>query len=358
MENKKTFPFSVSSFLQGLGAAGVILLLLTGWMWLRAEDTQERLQERLPSKTVLIERKSAPEHPVSPPSQDEEEISQEEPSHESTPQGRPDTALAPAPLPGLYESGAEGRLPIARLEDGVTPFEAYKRPFERVMERPLIAVAFADAGLSKDLTGKISTHFPPEVTLILNPYAKGLNAWGDKARLDGHEIWLSLPMENETYPNPDPGPRTLLINASLPQNQERLFETLSSVVGYAGIVTQKDHRFTAESAGTPSLLEQIFGRGLGFANANTHLPFFGAKTAKENGSPFVQTDLWIERGFRPQEIEAALAQTERMALQNGSAALFIEPSPLTLDMAKDWLEALEEKSLQLAPLSALAGIKL
>lgn len=44
MENKKTFPFSVSSFLQGLGAAGVILLLLTGWMWLRAEDTQERLQ--------------------------------------------------------------------------------------------------------------------------------------------------------------------------------------------------------------------------------------------------------------------------------------------------------------------------
>ena len=64
-------------------------------------------------------------------------------------------------------------------------------------------------------------HLPPEITFAFNPYANGVAQIVQRARTDGHEVLLNLPMEPNGYPTIDPGPQTLLTRLSAKENVER-----------------------------------------------------------------------------------------------------------------------------------------
>lgn len=332
---KKSSVFSWPAFLQGLAAIALIYALLFGWAALRSADTAQNHQERLKSKTVLIEWPAERRDTLESSSAD------------------PSTALPLAPFEGMTEEGEYGTLPKIREKDGLKPFHAYKRPFEGNIGTPRVALAFSAIGHSKALTDDFFRGFPPEVTVILSPYVRNGQETGKLAREFGHEFWLELPLERQDSLTTDSGPQVLLRNVSLEQNQGRMSWLLSQMQGYAGVVAPPRHVFSADPTDIKQALEQIMGRGLAFVDADSLGSAEIGVMAVEKKVPYSSADLFIPYDTPVREIAVMLNQLEVTALQNGKAFAVIEASPATLKIAQAWLKSLPEKGVQSAPLSAV-----
>lgn len=386
--------FSVSSFLHGLGAGAIIFALLFLWMWLRAEDTITRQQDKLPTKTAIIERGSeasaaspltqsvleAPAKKFTPEAvetltEEEETISVPEttaaPAHEEAPPAAseavpateavteeavaadPSVALPKAPIEGLYETRPEGQIPIADHARAQIPFDVYKRPVSLVPGRPRVSLVFVQTGLSQNLSEKLITEMPLDVTMAVSPYAQKPGVWTDKVRAAGHESWLILPLQTDDYPDTDPGPYAILNNITVENSQGRLFSVLGLAAGYAGLLSMNDHNFTEADMDASPVMRQIFGRGLAFADGRTDRPFFAQALAKEQNYPHTQADLWIEDDLTEAGALNALDAAGRHALSNGEVSVFIKPSAANVQAVLEWTKDIGAKGLQLVPLSSL-----
>lgn len=359
--------FSWSSFLHGLVGCAIVVGLMGVWMAIRESDTLERAQHAVPSKTVIIERTHI-EKPVktiiAPHESDDAQATPlsgsdddgvENTTENNTANAAPanENALPRAPIEGLYETRPEGQLPLANMQTGQTPFSEYKKPAALIPGRPTIAIVFVGGGLSGTLTHSILSDLPEDITLSISPYASGANNWFEQTRAEGHEVWMTLPLQTDMYPDPDPGPYSILSGASMEQNQSRILNLLARGTGYAGLISLPDHSIKSDSPNIEPVIRQIFGRGLAFVDGRTDRPFFAETIARENAYPFGRANAWIGDDQSPAEVKAQLADAERYAQASGQAIVFVSPSPASINAIKTWSETLEARGLQLAPLSAL-----
>ncbi len=244
-------------------------------------------------------------------------------------------------------------LPIVRAQDEMTPFQAYKKPFEFVAGRALVSIVVVDFGLSGSMSKSALESMPPEVSFVLSSYADEPTQWAASSRVYGHEFWLSLPMQGTEFGTGDNGPNTLLINGSNEENTARLFNVLGSVTGYAGLGSQEGHVFAQDTPSAAPVLKQIFSRGLAFAESNPDITAFGLATAMEGGDPYVQNTFWLDQDLRPEAIDQALKNLEAQATKKGKAVAFVHPYPVVITKLQAWLKDAEQKGLQVAPLSAM-----
>jgi polysaccharide deacetylase 2 family uncharacterized protein YibQ len=347
--------FSMPSFLHGLAGGVTVLGLVAVWMMIRADDTLTRVQEHLPSKTAIIERtEAAPAEQAATHNDEHPVMGGEETAQDAAAAPESANALPRAPIEGLYETLPDGtRLPLANMQTGQRPFDAYKKPATLIPGRPAVAVMFVDGGLSASMTQSIIRTLPESVALSVSPYALDTEGWMNSIRAAGHETWLTLPLQNDTYPDPDPGPKTILSGASLEQNQSRMQMILAGGSGYVGLVSMADHSIEDVEKNMEPVIRQVFGRGLGFIDGRTDRPFFALSIAKDNGYPYAQTNAWITDDMSPTQVSAQLAEIERYAQATGQAMAFVRPSPASIRAVEEWSKTLDDRGLQLVPPSAL-----
>jgi polysaccharide deacetylase 2 family uncharacterized protein YibQ len=329
------------SLREGLFAGVMLFALLLAWMFLRANDTARTLQPLIPAKSTAIEEPKVSQQAPNAPEQ-----KLENPKHIN--------ALPPAPVEGLTENRNGKILPLTRLQDDMSPFQAYKKPFTAVPGKALVSIVVVDFGLSEKLSTSMLDNLSPEISLVMSPYTAGAAKWASAARAYGHEFWISLPMQTKAFGTDDTGPTSILSNASLEQNQERLFNVLGSAVGYVGLVTEKDHVLKSDDVGAEPILKQILGRGLALAESNPEIPAYGLSKAMEAGHPYVQNNFWIDTDLRPDAIDRALKDVELQATRKGKAIAFLHPYPVTIKKVQEWIKDAEGKGIQIAPLSAMA----
>ena len=102
----------------------------------------------------------------------------------------------------------------------------------------------------------------PDVTLAFAPYGSSLDRWTQRARTDGHELLLQIPMEPFDYPDNDPGPQTLLTSATSDVNVERLSSFLGRLTNYVGVVNYMGAKFTADDRALSPVVGELATRGL------------------------------------------------------------------------------------------------
>lgn len=259
-----------------------------------------------------------------------------------------------APVEGLYEDTPEGRLPTIR-KDGLTPFKTYRKPVALSGNAPVISIAVSDMGLSQKITDSAIKSLPPEVTLIVSPYADGPDMWTNEARSNGHEVWMSLPMESVNYPKDDPGPYTLLVGAPERENLQKLNWIMSRAVGYAGLVVTYQPVFMDAQNDVRPVLGAIYQRGVGLI-ANGGAGSLPDSMALSMNAPYSSIDVWIDKPENTTDIiKASLQQLEVIARDKGFAAGVISPSSVSFRELQTWIETLNAKGIVLAPLSAQTG---
>jgi uncharacterized protein len=95
--------------------------------------------------------------------------------------------------PRVSERSAVGILP--RISDsGLLPRLVYARPFLNT-GKPRIGVVLTGVGIGARGTADAISKLPGEVTLAFAPYGRDLENQVGRARRDGHEIMLQIPME-------------------------------------------------------------------------------------------------------------------------------------------------------------------
>ncbi len=328
-------PFSLPAFLQGLAGVVFLFIVFAVWAFLRTDEAYEHHQDKLASKTVIVEK------PVEIAAVEVEMIEEDVES------------LPAAPMDGLYEDGEFGMLPVLRDSDGLKPFDAYKKPFEPVQGRAMIALVVVDLGLSEKSTQNVFRSLPSVVSFSFSPYARKAEALGQLARASGHEIWMDLPLETETFGESDPGSRAILRNASLEQNAAHTLWLLSRLQGYSGVILPENHIFRSDITDIKVVVDELIGRGLGIVEMNElGSPEISAR-AYQDESPYDVGDFIMDYELNSRRIAQNFKALELRALKNGKAIGFIHPHPLSLQVTKRWIDSLEDKGVQLAPLSAV-----
>lgn len=356
---KKPLPFSFSSFFIALIIGSILLFILFLWLWLSADKTAEKLQSRLPTKTAIINKEvdiGITAEDVQPilrmgSTVDESEMIAAE--QKAPASSEENTTLTIAPIPGLYESTDYGPLPIINKEDGMTAFKAYKKPANKNLEKPSIAFIMTDMGLNDKQTENLISNLPDIVSFSFSPYAWNVKALMMMARQEGHETWLTLPLETKNYPLEDPGPLSILISSEVKQNQLRLNTLLGKASGYVGFITNKDHVFRAEDVRNKQSFKEIFGRGLAIIDSNDKSINFVEDLAKTKGYPYAQNDFWLDEDLTPLALNQKLRQALEQSRNSGTAIVMLRPYPASIKTLQKFMTSVAAQEFNIVPASTL-----
>ncbi len=257
------------------------------------------------------------------------------------------------PLDQLVEITAFGPVPKI-AEDGLRPMDAYARPamvgpYDRV---PRIAIIVSGMGISQTGTAKAIRDLPEDVTLAFAPYGSSLGRWATRAREDGHEILIQVPMEPIGYPQKNPGKHTLLTSAGGAANAENLRWIMSRITSYTGVMNYMGGRFLADPNATRSLLEELAGRGVFFLDDGSSGQSIAAATGREIKVPVVTADLVVDRQRSSRQIEKQLEILEKIARTKGLAIGVASAFPTTVRTLAAWIPLARKRGIALVPASA------
>jgi len=261
--------------------------------------------------------------------------------------------LAPAPDKRLVEKSRFGLLPRIGA-DGARPMDVYARPYETQRLKvgaPRIALVVGGLDLNPQSTEAAIAELPENVTLAFAPYGPTVADAAAKARARGHEILLQAPMEPFNYPQNDPGPHTLRVEAG--DMKEDLHWLMSRFTGYVGLMSFLGSRFTANEQALAPALEEIARRGLFIVDDGGSPQSLVPATAAKVSAPAARVDIVLDSRGTPQSLEAALAALEAQARRTGAAIGFASAQGTTIARLARFAREAEKRGLAVAPISAI-----
>jgi len=265
-----------------------------------------------------------------------------------------------APIPEFVEVTKTGDLPKIS-DDGRRPMDAYARPSVQPSgqgaELKTIAIVFTGLGFSQSLTQEAIETLPPEITLSFIPYSNRLKTWTRRARNQGHELVLEIPMEPFDYPDNDPGPHTLLSNQTDQINLQNLKWLMSRMPGYVGVLNLDGNKLTSQENVMYPLLREINNRGLLYMDRNPETSNVPYKIAQELKLEYVQGSIILDDFKNKTAIDDALKRLEKMAHLHGTAIGITTAMPLSIQRVREWSEKLKERGFTLVPLTHMVRNK-
>ncbi|MCA0317347.1 MAG: divergent polysaccharide deacetylase family protein [Proteobacteria bacterium] len=257
--------------------------------------------------------------------------------------------------PRLSERTSHGPLPRI-APDGRKPSEAYARAFVAPAgaggSMPRVAILIGGLGISANGTSEAIGKLPGAVSFAFAPYGGDLERLIGRARSNGHEVFLQVPMEPFDYPDNDPGPQTLLTTLSTERNTERLHWAMGRFQGYAGIVNYMGGKFTATEAAITPILREANRRGLMVIDDGTSARSLVPQIAASLQQPALRGDIHLDRVPTPAELDAQLGRLEARAREAGFALGVGSALPVTIDRLARWARTLESRGILLVPVSA------
>ena len=256
----------------------------------------------------------------------------------------------------LLEMTPQGALPVIGA-DGTRAIALYAHPRTLPANRvdaPRIAIVVGGLGISAHDTAEAIAKLPAPVTLAFAPYNSGLGKLVERARAQGHEVLLQVPMEPFDYPNNDPGPSTLLTSLSAKQNIDRLHWLMARFQGYVGLIGYMGGKFTASEAALTPVIREVGKRGLMYVDDGTSARSVAAQIAGGNAVPFVKADIVLDTVPTSVEINRALKRLELAARDQGAAVGFAGAQPAAISAIATWAKQVEARGYVLVPITMVA----
>lgn len=255
----------------------------------------------------------------------------------------------------LLETSRHGKIPRIGL-DGTKVMTAYAGTAAIApdkADRPRIAVVVGGLGISASTTAEAMAKLPAAVTFAFSPYGGDLGRLAGRARGEGHELLLQVPMEPFDYPDNDPGPQTLLTTLSPDQNVDRMQWLMSRMQGYVGVANFMGARFTATEGALAPVLRETAKRGLLFVDDGSSPRSLASQIAGANSLPFVKSDIAIDIVPTPPEIDRALVRLEATARENGAAVGVATALPVSIERLSQWAKSVGDRGFVLVPITAI-----
>jgi polysaccharide deacetylase 2 family uncharacterized protein YibQ len=257
----------------------------------------------------------------------------------------------------LTETSRHGPLPKV-APDGARPSEIYARQIKAIPGKPnapRVAIVIGGLGIGAAGTNDALAKLPPAVTFAFAPYGGDLEQIAGRARGEGHELLLQVPMEPFDYPDNDPGPQTLLTSLDAAQNTDRLHWLMSRFQGYVGIANLMGARFTASEQALSPVLREAAKRGLLYFDDGSSQRSVASQIAGANNLALAKADVVIDQLPTIADVERALGRLETIARERGVAVGFAGALPAAIERIAKWAKAAEARGVLLVPISAVAN---
>ena len=222
--------------------------------------------------------------------------------------------------------------------------------------RPQIAIIIDDAGVNRRNTEKAIGLEAP-LTISFLPYAHDLKPMVSRARANGHEIMVHLPME-PLGGEENPGPHALWVDETNSEILRRLDWNLDRFGGYVGVNNHMGSRFSADRPAMRVVLHELHRRGLLFIDSRTTSHTVGAKVAEAVGMPWAERDVFLDNDEHPAAIRVQLQTLEHIARIRGQAIAIGHPYDSTTQVLRDWLPTAHAKGFEMVPVSRIVEDKL
>jgi uncharacterized protein len=262
--------------------------------------------------------------------------------------------LAKAPAMGAVEAASMGPLPRITPQ-GKKPYDLYARSVPMGLthsEAPKIVIILGGMGLNEKLSAKAAKDLPADITLAFAPYGDNLQAQVNKARANGHEVLLQLPLEPVGFPATNPGPKTLLADGSDEANLESLQWHMSRFTGYTGVINYMGGRFLSAAPAIKPMLAELKKRGILFLEDGS-LPLSATDgVAKSMQMQVRHANSVIDLDGNPTSILAALNLLEEEAKANGIAIGTGTGLEATISTVSDWAKTAADRGIIILPASA------
>ncbi|MGZ5917915.1 MAG: divergent polysaccharide deacetylase family protein [Methyloceanibacter sp.] len=259
--------------------------------------------------------------------------------------------LPQAPVAELVEESQYGPLPRVAT-DGRRPIDVYARPSRYVVAKagdpPRIAILVTGLGLPDTPAGDVLKGLPAPVSVAYGAYGRNLQESVSRARDNGHEVLLQIPLEPNNYPAVDPGPHTLLTSLPPEENMKRLQWLMSRYTGYVGVTNHMGEKFEVTSASLTPVLEELKRRGLLYVDDGSVKDSTVSQIAGTIGLDYSVASVQIDASNLAKE----LAQLEATAKERGAAIGVVKATPATVKQLSDWAAKLQAKGFVLVPVSA------
>ena len=232
--------------------------------------------------------------------------------------------------------------------------DLYSAPISvNIKNAPQIAIVIGGLGLSQTGTQEALRKLPKQVTLAFAPYGGSLDRWMRRARSNGHELLLQLPLEPFDFPDNDPGPHTLLTSLSARHNIDRLHWLLGRLTNYIGVINYMGGRFTSSGEAMAPFLEEIGNRGLLYLDDGSSSRSVAQSVAHATRTPFLRGEVVIDASATGQDIDTRLLELESIARNEGSSIGVASALPVTVKRISQWAKTLESRGVVLVPVSAV-----
>ncbi|HEY9164130.1 MAG TPA: divergent polysaccharide deacetylase family protein [Magnetovibrio sp.] len=263
------------------------------------------------------------------------------------------TALSVAPDAALVEQTDLGLLPKIG-PDGRTVYDVYARPAPALdAAKPKLAIIVTGLGLSRAATETAITAMPETVTLALNVYARGLDFWVARAREDGHEVLLSVPLEAEGFPYTDPGPEALRVLDAPEANVAKLAYILSRTTGYFGVLSDYGGKFLTVEEQVDAMMTQLKERGVMYVDGGVQ-GSLGTRSAYKMNIPWAAVEINLDESQGREALQQQLQALSDLAQKRSVAIARVSATPLSMSLINAWIAGLDQQGFQLVPVSALA----
>ncbi len=266
----------------------------------------------------------------------------------------PRRPLTPSPVPSITETSAWGPLPkVSARGESAAKLYARKTSLSVIhSDAPKIAILLGGMGLNRTLTQKAIKELPSDVTLAFAPYGNDLQEQVDKARNQGHEVFLQVPMEPIGFPANNPGPKTLVGDAPDADNLDALRWHMSRFTGYAGLINYQGSRFLSMPKALRPVLSEVKDRGLYFLEDGSMSLSSTESTANITKAKVQRAKVVIDADPSPEAIVSALTLLEEQATGTGFAIGTGSGLEVTINTVKEWAKAAAERGIVLVPISA------
>lgn len=218
-------------------------------------------------------------------------------------------------------------------------------------KKPKIAIIIDDVGMSGKYTRAVIYDLPPAVTLAILPYAPNVRDVAAKAKAEGHELMIHVPMQATRKMDLGPnGLRTTMDRAAVTNSLEQSFAAFD---GYVGINNHMGSKMTQDSKRMGWIMYELKKRGLFFVDSKTIQSSVAADVASRFGIPYAERHVFLDHHEDRAAVDKSLRQLERYARKNGAAIAIGHPKKNTVEALKAWVENAEQRGFELVPVSEL-----
>jgi polysaccharide deacetylase 2 family uncharacterized protein YibQ len=253
------------------------------------------------------------------------------------------------------DNASESKSPWSLLQTALPP--SYFKPSVKT-ESPCVAIIVTGLGLNETLTEKATTALSPKITLAFSPYSQKIAEKLQKATKLGHQTLISLPLEPNSYPNPDPGPYTLLTGVNPIENIIKIKEVLKTTPKGTGVLGDYGSRFLISESDLEPVLKEIKDHAAIFIDPNTTIHSQVQKTCKKLNMSCHRIDFTLPHNSSLSQRNDFLKIMIQNAKENGIIIISVPAVPAFIEHLLEWEEIFKASGIKLVSVNEIEAFYL